>query len=121
MLQELLHLFDTATRSTQMNNSMAIGAHWPHIGHRVHLILRADFRQWLDVVDVDEPLSKWPIHGTEVEATNHTGRSIVGDAASSSDGVTLIGVDDNLANCPFSEPARHCYLLGQLNCLVSNV
>ena len=33
---------------------MAVGAHRAQIGNRVHLVLRTNFRQRLDVVNVDE-------------------------------------------------------------------
>src|SRR4051794_35072651 len=81
MLQELLDLLDPATDTAQVNDGMAVGAHWPEIGNRVHLVRRTNLRQRLDAVNVDEPFGERPIDGAEVEPADHTGRPVVGDAA----------------------------------------
>lgn len=92
------YLLDAATFPAQVNNSMAVGAHWPHIGNRVHFVLCANLRQGLDVVNVDESVGDRPIHCAELEATHRTGRPIVSNAAGASNWVTLVGVDDDPAD-----------------------
>jgi hypothetical protein len=70
-LQEPPDLLDAAAFTAQMNDGMAVGTYRPHIGNRFHLVLRANRRQRLHVVDVNEPFGERPIHGAEVEAAYH--------------------------------------------------
>ena len=113
--QELPYLVDAATFAAKVNSGMAIGANWPQIGNRVHLVFLANLRQGLEVVNVDEPLCDRPIGGAEVEAAYYAGRAMVGDATSAGDWVTLIGVDDDLADGTLNHGARKHYFLGQPN------
>src|SRR4051812_46325238 len=95
--QELPYLVDAAAFAGQVNDGVAVRANRPQVGYRIHFVFRADLRQRLEVVNVDEPLGEGTIDGTEVKAAHHTGRPIMGYAASASDGITLVGVDDDLA------------------------
>jgi hypothetical protein len=55
--REPLHLVDAPAPAAQVDHGVAVGAHRPQVGHRVNLVLGADLRKRLDVVDVNERLS----------------------------------------------------------------
>jgi hypothetical protein len=99
---------------------MAVGAYWPQVGNGIHIVIFADLRQRLEVVNVDESICELAIPCAEVEAAHRTGRSIVSDTASASDCVTLIGVDDDLANRSLNQAVGPRHFFGQTSYLQWN-
>src|SRR5262249_18491077 len=101
------------TRAPEVNDRVAVGADRPQVRLRIDLILLADLRQRLDVVDVDEPLGERTIHGTEVEPADDARWPIVGDAAGPSKRVAFVGVDGDLILRPFPNRRQEVYFIGQ--------
>lgn len=96
--EKVFDLLYAATPSAKMDNSVAIRAHGYEMFDWVHLILDADPRQWLDMMDVDETIRKRTVNGSEIKTTDLATGSVMFDAPGSRCRITLVCVDPDLPN-----------------------
>src|SRR4051812_14986119 len=75
-----------------MNHCVAVRTYGSHVRDRVYFVLAAYFREGNEVVNVDEPLGKWPIHRGEVELADGTRCPIVRDARCTGLWIALVGI-----------------------------
>jgi hypothetical protein len=92
-----------------MDHGVAVGADGAHLLDRVNLIALANFRQRLEVVDVDEPCSPLSVDCLEVETAGGTSCPMMGDAFFTGRGVSFISVHGHA-----DPPALGVSLLGGL-------
>ena len=92
---------------------MAVGAHWAQIIDGVEFILLTNFRQRLEMVDVNETFSQHPIVTHEVKPANDARDTPISYTFAPSIGIALIDIDSDRLFCTFKYLLRLNDLLGE--------
>jgi hypothetical protein len=88
---------------------MAIRTHGPEILSGIDLVVRSNAREWVEVMNVREPVHHFAIDSHEIETTEETCCPVMRDAGFPSAGIALVSVNHNSLHATFvvNRPTRN--------------
>jgi hypothetical protein len=82
---------------------MAVWAYRPEILDRVNFVLAAPFPHRLQVVHVDDSIGYFAVRRLEIKAADKAFVAVMFDAATTSLGITLVRIEDDLVLSPLDQ------------------
>src|SRR5438874_1082239 len=96
-----------------MDHNVAVWADRTHVSNGIHHMFTANLGEFLQMVNMDEPLSDSIIHTSEVKTANEARRTIVSKTCCTSCGIPLVGINRDPLNRALDIGLVPSYFIGE--------